>query len=35
VVEGERERLIPFIADVISEVDLADCVITVDWGADN
>ena len=34
VVEGERERLIPFIADVIREVDLADGVITVDWDAD-
>ena len=34
VVEGERERLIPFIADVIREVDLAGGVITVDWGAD-
>ena len=34
VVEGERERLIPFIADVIQQVDLAHGVITVDWGAD-
>ncbi|OGA53291.1 MAG: ribosome maturation factor RimM [Betaproteobacteria bacterium RIFCSPLOWO2_12_FULL_62_58] len=34
VVEGERERLIPFIADVIRKVDLAGGVITVDWGAD-
>ena len=34
VVEGERERLIPFIADVIREVDLAGGVIGVDWSAD-
>lgn len=34
VVAGERERLIPFIAEVIREVDLASGVITVDWGAD-
>lgn len=34
VVAGERERLIPFIAEVIREVDLAAGVITVDWGAD-
>lgn len=34
VVQGERERLIPFIADVIKEVDLAAGVIRVDWGAD-
>jgi 16S rRNA processing protein RimM len=34
VVEGERERLIPFIADVVREVDLAGGVIRVDWAAD-
>ncbi len=34
VVHGERERLIPFIADVIRQVDLAGGVIRVDWGAD-
>lgn len=34
VVQGERERLIPFIADVIREVDLAAGVVSVDWGAD-
>lgn len=34
VVEGGRERLIPFIAEVIREVDLAGRVITVDWDAD-
>lgn len=34
VVQGERERLIPFIEDVIREVDLAGGVIRVDWGAD-
>lgn len=32
--DGERERLIPFIADVIKAVDLAAGVIRVDWGAD-
>ncbi len=34
VVEGGRERLIPFIADVIREVDPAAGVIRVEWGAD-
>ena len=34
VVQGERERLIPFIADVIRGVDLASGVIRVEWGAD-
>ena len=34
VVEGERERLIPFIADVVKQVDLGSGVIRVDWGAD-
>jgi len=34
VVQGECERLIPFIADVIKAVDLAAGVIRVDWGAD-
>jgi 16S rRNA processing protein RimM len=34
--EGEagRERLIPFIADVVLEVDVASRIIRVDWGAD-
>ncbi|MCW5604863.1 MAG: ribosome maturation factor RimM [Burkholderiales bacterium] len=32
--EGGRERLIPFIADVIGKVDLAAGVIRVDWGED-
>ncbi len=32
--EGGRERLIPFIADVIEAVDLAAGVIRVNWGAD-
>ncbi len=32
VTEGDRERLIPFVADrVILDVDLAAGVITVDW----
>jgi 16S rRNA processing protein RimM len=34
VVTGERERLIPFIADVIRDVDLAGGVMRVEWGAD-
>ena len=34
VVEGERERLVPFIAEVIRDVDLASGVLRVDWGAD-
>lgn len=34
VVSGERERLIPFIRDVIRAVDPAAGRITVDWEAD-
>ena len=34
VVEGTRERLIPFIAGVIGEIDQAAGVIRVDWDAD-
>jgi 16S rRNA processing protein RimM len=34
VVLGERERLIPFIATVIREVDLGSGVVRVDWAAD-
>ncbi len=34
VVEGERERLIPFIEPVVKQVDLAGGVIRVDWGTD-
>jgi 16S rRNA processing protein RimM len=34
VVAGERERLLPFIAQVILDVDLAAGRINVDWGAD-
>lgn len=34
VVEGERERLIPFISDVVKRVDLGSRVIVVDWEAD-
>lgn len=34
VVEDGRERLIPFIAPVIREVDPGAGVIRVDWGAD-
>jgi len=34
VVAGERERLIPFIAAVVREVDLASGVMRVEWGGD-
>ncbi|MBS1216647.1 MAG: rimM [Proteobacteria bacterium] len=34
VVEGGRERLIPFVAAVVGRVDLADARIEVDWGKD-
>lgn len=34
VVEGERERLLPFIATVIRQVDVAGGTVTVDWDAD-
>ncbi|MCX7626971.1 MAG: ribosome maturation factor RimM [Methylophilaceae bacterium] len=34
VVQGERERLIPFVDQVIKEVDLATGKILVDWDAD-
>lgn len=33
-VRGERERLIPFIEQVVKEVDLARRLILVDWDAD-
>lgn len=34
VVDGDRERLLPFIGPVIMKVDLRDGVIEVDWDAD-
>ncbi len=34
VVQGERERLIPYIAEVVRKIDLANEVIEVDWDAD-
>ena len=34
VVQGERERLVPFIATVIREVDLPSGIVRVDWAAD-
>jgi 16S rRNA processing protein RimM len=34
VVEGDRERLIPFISDVVKSVDLESRSIVVDWDAD-
>ena len=34
VVQGERERLVPFIADVIREVDTTAGVVRVEWSAE-
>ncbi len=34
VLEGDRERLVPFIADVILEVDLGNRRVVVDWERD-
>lgn len=34
VVQGERERLIPFVKQIVLDVDKAAAVIRVDWGAD-
>lgn len=34
VVQGERERLIPFISQVVLDVDLAKRRMTVDWDAE-
>jgi len=34
VVQGGRERLIPYIAAVIREVDRTAGIVRVDWGAD-
>jgi 16S rRNA processing protein RimM len=34
VVQGDRERLIPFIAEVIGDVDLEAGVMRVNWDAD-
>ncbi len=34
VVDGESERLIPFVAAYVDAVDLAGKTITVDWGLD-
>jgi ribosomal 30S subunit maturation factor RimM len=33
-VQGERERLIPFVSAVVKSVDLARGELVVDWGAD-
>lgn len=35
IVEDGRERLVPFIAQVIREVDRAAGVVRVEWGADD
>jgi 16S rRNA processing protein RimM len=34
VVQGERERLLPYIASVIRDVDLANRIVRVDWDKD-
>jgi 16S rRNA processing protein RimM len=34
VIEGDRERLIPFTQEVVKQVDLEAGVIRVEWGAD-
>lgn len=34
VVKGDRQRLIPYIKDVIKKVDLVERVIIVDWDPD-
>ncbi|MBI3938697.1 MAG: ribosome maturation factor RimM [Betaproteobacteria bacterium] len=34
VVRGERDRLVPFVAGVVKEVDVAGGVIRIDWSAD-
>ena len=34
VVRGERERLVPFVATVVREIDVARGVICLDWGVD-
>ncbi|AKH20264.1 ribosome maturation factor RimM [Sedimenticola thiotaurini] len=34
VVKGEKERLLPFVEQVIKEVDLEGDLITVDWDPD-
>lgn len=34
VVQGERERMLPFIAAVVLGVDLSQGLVTVDWDAD-
>jgi ribosomal 30S subunit maturation factor RimM len=34
LIEGERERLIPFIESVVVSVDVAGGSLVVDWDAD-
>jgi 16S rRNA processing protein RimM len=34
VLEGDRERLIPFISQAVLDVDIENRVIRVDWGVD-
>lgn len=34
VLKGDRERLVPYIKDVILSIDLQKKIVTVDWDAD-
>ncbi|PLY16716.1 MAG: ribosome maturation factor RimM [Sedimenticola sp.] len=34
VVKGDKQRLIPFIQDVVVNIDLENAVLTVDWDPD-
>ncbi|SIT71022.1 16S rRNA processing protein RimM [Ectothiorhodosinus mongolicus] len=34
VLEGERQRLVPYVPQVVKQVDLVQGRMTVDWGAD-
>ncbi len=34
VLDGERERLLPFVAKVVKQVDVSSGLIRVDWGLD-
>ena len=34
VIQGDRERLVPFVNPLVLEVDLAKGLITLDWDAD-
>jgi len=34
VVDGERERLLPFVEHVVKKIDVAGGIIRADWGCD-